>query len=126
MIANLISPILSFLETGVVGELGNRVALDGEMFGVPLAAFELLGRHLRTASTEALHGCTCSGYENITSMTIAAFATVEATEGISIICQFRFDERNIYLRTHFDDVPLYIVTKRKVSSDSDKDVHSSS
>lgn len=42
-----------------------------------------LGRHLRTLSTDALQGCTCSGYENMTRITIAALPMVEATEGAS-------------------------------------------
>jgi hypothetical protein len=44
-----------------------------------------IGRHLRTASTEARHGWTWRGYENITRMTMAALPMVEATDGASVV-----------------------------------------
>jgi hypothetical protein len=57
--------------------------LDGELLGELREILELFGRHFRTASTDARHGCTCRGYENMTRMTIAALPIVEAIEGIS-------------------------------------------
>ena len=36
-----------------------------------------------TASMEARHGCTWSGYENMTNMTMAALPIVDAMEGVS-------------------------------------------
>jgi hypothetical protein len=57
--------------------------LEGEELGECLEPF-VFGLHFSTASTEALQGCTCNGYENMTRMTIAAFAMVDATEGTSI------------------------------------------
>jgi len=57
--------------------------LDGELVGELRELLKLPGRHFRTASTDARHGCTWRGYENMTRTTIAALPIVEATEGIS-------------------------------------------
>jgi len=37
------------------------------------------GRHFRTLSTLPLQGCSCSGYENMTRITMAAQPTVDAS-----------------------------------------------
>jgi hypothetical protein len=74
------SPIVSFrVETG-----GARSGtdLDGDPFGLPREFF-FAGRHFITAATEALQGCTCRGYENMTRMTIAALPIVDAMDGRS-------------------------------------------
>ena len=42
-----------------------------------------LGLQFATASSEARHGWICRGMEKVTSTTMAAFATVDATEGVS-------------------------------------------
>ena len=58
-----------------------------ELFLNPCAAGEselFVGRHLSTASMDALQGWTWSGYENRTSMTMAAFPIVELSDGGSI------------------------------------------
>lgn len=56
MTANRSSPIVSFLAFGWDGAVGSRADLAGEPFGEILACFEGFGRHLRTASTDALQG----------------------------------------------------------------------
>lgn len=57
--------------------------LEGELFGECEAVFMPLGRHFKTASTEALQGWTWRGYENMTRITIAALAIVDTIEGMS-------------------------------------------
>jgi len=56
IIANLNSPIVSFLAVDCEGVLGSRADLEGEPCGDDLDGLEPFGRHLKTASTEALHG----------------------------------------------------------------------
>lgn len=43
------------------------------------------GRHFRTASNEARHGCTCKGTEKVTRTTMAALPIVEAAPVGSIL-----------------------------------------
>lgn len=47
-----------------------------------------LGRHLRTLSILARQGCTCSGYEKTTRMTIAAQPMVVAHDGVYCAMMF--------------------------------------
>jgi hypothetical protein len=54
--ANRSSPIVSFLAFGCDGVPGRSADLAGEPLGELLEDFKALGRHLRTASTEALQG----------------------------------------------------------------------
>lgn len=44
----------------------------------------LAGRHLSTAATDARQGWTWSGYENMTSTTIAALPIVDDIDGMSV------------------------------------------
>lgn len=75
------SPIPSPLVGALDLDCRTSVRLDGD----ELDESDLFaGRHFRTASTEALQGCTWRGYENITRTTIAAFPIVELSEGASI------------------------------------------
>jgi hypothetical protein len=84
IIANRNSLMGSFFAAGEAEEpVSNGTDLAGELVGELRGLFMPFGRHCKTASTEALQGCNCSGYENITRITMAAFAIVEATEGIS-------------------------------------------
>ena len=79
--AKRVSPIASPLDFVVGLPAGNKeFDREGESFA---ESFLLRGRHLSTASTDALHGWTWSGYENITRMTMAALPTVEVIEGAS-------------------------------------------
>jgi hypothetical protein len=83
MMANRTSPIVSFLAAGgAVPPESKGTVLAGEELGEFLEPL-VFGLHFNTASTDALQGCTCNGYENMTRMTIAAFAIVDATEGTS-------------------------------------------
>lgn len=86
MIANRSSPMVSFLAMGRAGApVSKGIDLAGEPSGVLRELFRPFGRHFKTASTDALHGCTCKGYENMTRITIAALPIVEAIDGISIM-----------------------------------------
>lgn len=83
-------------------------ALEGDTL-VSLDFVHLFGRHLSTATTEALHGWTWSGNENITRTTIAAFAIVEATLGTSRKCQQYTKVKETYaihIPTIFPATPL--------------------
>lgn len=64
--------------------MSNGTVLVGEPLGKLRDVLNPFGRHFNTASTEALQGWTCNGYENMTRITIAAFAMVEAIDGISV------------------------------------------
>lgn len=83
MAANLVSPMVSFRVICPAADGGSKPARDGDPEADSREALVLEGRHFSTASTEALQGCTCRGYENMTRMTIAAFPIVEAIDGIS-------------------------------------------
>lgn len=83
MTANRTSPIEVSLEAGAEEPVSKGTVLDGELLGELRELFMPFGRHFNTASTEALQGWTWSGYENMTRMTIAALAIVEAIEGMS-------------------------------------------
>lgn len=84
MMAKRSSPIESFLAVGAGLPVSNGTVLAGEPLGELRALLRpLFGRHFNTASTDALHGCTCRGYENVTRITIAALPIVEAVEGMS-------------------------------------------
>lgn len=87
MMANLTSPIVSLRAAGCAD--GRSADRDGDELGLFLDDLPF-GRHRRTASTDALHGCTWSGYENMTSITIAALAIVDATDGMSVSGQRSF------------------------------------
>lgn len=90
MAANLVSPMVSFRVVCPTADGGSKPARDGDPVADSREALVLEGRHFSTASTEALQGCTCKGYENMTKMTIAAFPIVEATDGISMAVYFIF------------------------------------
>lgn len=83
MMANLSSPIVSFLAIGAGMPVSNGTDLAGEPLGELRELFKPLGLHFNTASTEARQGCTWSGYENMTKITIAALPMVDAIDGIS-------------------------------------------
>jgi hypothetical protein len=68
----------------VVPPESKGTVLEGEELGGDMEPL-VFGLHFKTASTDALQGCTCNGYENMTRMTMAAFAMVDATEGTSVI-----------------------------------------
>lgn len=79
--ANRVSPIVSPRFGGPDFKDGsNEASRDGDDRG---DSEPLIGRHLRTASTEALQGWTWRGYENITRMTMAALPMVELMAGAS-------------------------------------------
>lgn len=86
--ANLVSPISDRpgFDPDFAGCEVRRELRDGDPEdGVESLEPDFCGRHLRTASTEALHGWTCRGYENMTRTTIAALPIVDAADGKSEI-----------------------------------------
>jgi hypothetical protein len=85
MAANLVSPMVSFRVVCPAVDGGSKPARDGDPIADSREALVIEGRHFSTASIEALQGCTCKGYENVTRMTIAAFPIVDATDGISMV-----------------------------------------
>jgi hypothetical protein len=85
MAANLVSPMVSFRAVCPAADGGSKTARVGDPLVDSREVLVLEGRHFSTASTEALQGCTCKGYENMTRMTIAAFPIVEAADGISMV-----------------------------------------
>lgn len=86
--ANLVSPMVSFrVACAPVEEGNNGTVRDGDPVEDSREVLAFEGRHFIAASTEALQGCTCRGYENMTRMTIAAFPIVDATDGISTAVQ---------------------------------------
>lgn len=86
------------------------------------------GRHFKTASTEARHGCTCKGTENVTRMTMAAFAIVEAVDGVSSRVILATLEKKLArsARTHGNDVAGDIIAKCQVTSDRNQNINASS
>ena len=80
MTANRVSLIGSALGWFLAVRRGIDPPLEGELLGDSTLR---LGRHLRTASTDALQGWTWSGYENITMITMAVLPIVDATAGVS-------------------------------------------
>ena len=84
MAANLVSPMASFRFVCPAADGGSKTVRDGDPPADSPEGLVLEGRHFSTASTEALQGCTCKGYENMTRMIMAPFPIVEATDGISM------------------------------------------
>jgi hypothetical protein len=85
MAANRVSPMVSFRVVCPAADGGSKTARDGDPLADSREGLVLEGRHFSTASTEALQGCTCKGYENMTRITMAAFPIVEATDGTSMV-----------------------------------------
>ena len=111
IIAKRSSPIASFLALGrAVAVAISGMVLAGELLGERVVDFKPFGRHFKTASTEALQGCTWRGYENITRMTIAAFAIVDAIEGMSETCQL-FPVEIVAALTHSHYIAGNIISK---------------
>jgi hypothetical protein len=79
------SEISTVTALGMTVPLGASGLLGEDESSTVVVAVRRMGRHFRTASTEARQGWTWRGYENMTRTTMAARPMVDATAGGSKI-----------------------------------------